>query len=322
MEVLTAKNEPHIKKFIKDVDVAPSTRGDYRIKLEAMSKHVDLVSDQESVLKYLRTVTNPNTKSNKTSIIVKMRDVLGLPTDQLVEFRNQTKSEVTKHRRAKATENANTLMDYKTLMEHVDGMTGRDYFLNYMFASHGVRNQDVNVKYVKSINAKNKTENLISFNPKAKKPKVTVFITDYKTSGTYGPKSIEIKSQRLFDELKGLELKNNEYVFATKDGKKPTVNYMNLTAKRRSVNQYGEGRIAKILVRHLIDTKRFSELEKVSKHRGTALSTLYTSYNVLDNDGSAATSSKSSPSESDSSMNDSVLALDEGVPTKKDLSSE
>ncbi len=277
-------NASLLKELLEKVDVSPTTQKDYRVKLEAMSKHVDFAGTQDSILDFLKKIPNPNTKSNKTSIILKLRDVLGHPTDKLVEYRNQTKEEVVRHRRAKATENANSLMDYKELMEHIDGMSGRDYFLNFMFATYGVRNQDVNVRYVRNITDKNSTENLVSFNPSAKKPKVTLHISDYKTSRTYGPKTIIIKDQRLFDELKSLNLKNNQYVFGTKEGKKPTMLHMNVLAKRRSVKQYGEGRIAKILVKHLLDNKLFNKLGDVSEYRGTALSTLYTSYNVLDND--------------------------------------
>jgi hypothetical protein len=45
--------------------------------------------------------------------------------------------------------------------------------------------------------------------------------------------------------------------------------------------QYGEGRIANILVAHLIDTKQHDTIEQLSQQRGTALSTLYyTSYST------------------------------------------
>ena len=58
---------------------------------------------------------------------------------------------------------------------------------------------------------------------------------------------------------------------------------MNVLASRRSINQYGEGRIAKILIKHLLDTKQYGEIEALSKQRGTALSTIYSSYNLYNN---------------------------------------
>jgi hypothetical protein len=112
---------------------------------------------------------------------------------------------------------------------------------------------------------------------------VAYYIVDYKTAGIYGDKSITITDRRFFDELRGLGLKNNQYLYATQSGAKASVNYMNVLASKNSINQDGEGRICKILVRHLLDTKQHDLIEVISKQRGTALSTLYTSYNVFDN---------------------------------------
>ena len=89
-----------------------------------------------------------------------------------------------------------------------------------------------------------------------------------------------IKDQRFFDELSKLGLKNDQYLFAKQDGTKATVNCMNVLASRRSINQYGEGRIAKILIKHLLDAKQYDTIEQISKQRGTALSTIYSSYNL------------------------------------------
>jgi hypothetical protein len=58
---------------------------------------------------------------------------------------------------------------------------------------------------------------------------------------------------------------------------------MNVRAMKESINKYGEGRIAKILVKHLIDTDNHEAVAELSKTRGTALSTLYTHYNNYDN---------------------------------------
>ena len=58
---------------------------------------------------------------------------------------------------------------------------------------------------------------------------------------------------------------------------------MNALAPKRSINQRGEGRIAKILARRLLDTSQRGKVEELSKQRGAALATLYASYNALDN---------------------------------------
>ena len=151
------------------------------------------------------------------------------------------------------------LISYEELLRELDKLSGRDYVMNYLWAKHGLRNKDVNAVY-KTRRPKTIAENTVVFNPKAKMPKVEYLIVDYKAANTYGDKAIPITDKRFFDELKGLGLKNNQYIFATKDGKKATVNYMNVLASKRSINQYGEGRIAKILVKHLLDTSQYGKV--------------------------------------------------------------
>jgi hypothetical protein len=50
---------------------------------------------------------------------------------------------------------------------------------------------------------------------------------------------------------------------------------MDVLASECSINQHGEGRIAKTLTCHLIDAKQFDKIEKLSKQRGAQLSTVH-----------------------------------------------
>ena len=141
---------------------------------------------------------------------------------------------------------------------------------------------DVNVRY-KSRMPKEISENILVFPRKGKCPTVKLVICDYKTADQYGIKKINIKNKRLFDELMSLNLKHDEFVFKTRDGKQASTNYMNVMAIKDSLHGYGEGKLAKTLVKHCIETKDFNRLEQVSRDRGTSLQTLITSYNVFDN---------------------------------------
>jgi hypothetical protein len=231
---------------------------------------------------FLNTVENPNTRTNKAFALIRLRRHFDLPVAQLEALRDETKGEILIHRKQKAKDNFDSLMTYDELLDELAKLSGRTYVMNHLWVKYGLRNKDINAVF-KTRKPKQVTENTVVFNPKAKKPKVTYYITDYKTAGVYGDKAITITDRRFFDELRGLGLKNNQYIHATQDGTKATVNYMNVLASKHSINQYGEGRICKILVRHLLDTKQFNQIENISKQRGTALSTLYTSYNVMDN---------------------------------------
>jgi len=183
-----------------------------------------------------------------------------------------------------AEKNLTSMISYEELLNEVDKLHGGKYFMNYMFCHHGVRVKDINCMYRKRLKPDEvPTENTLVFNPHAKKPKMTMHIVDYKTAKHYGPKVIHMTDPRLYEELKSMRMKNKQYVFATRANTKPSCNYMNVRSCAESVNKYGEGKIAKILIKHLIDTGQHDKVVELSKSRGTAISTLYSHYNVYDN---------------------------------------
>ena len=244
----------NLSAFIKEVEAGELTKQDYITKLNKLKKEVQFDADESALIDFLRTVENPNTRTNKAFSLIRLRGHFNLPTAKLAELREEMRSEIRQHRKQKAKVNADSLISYEELLQELDKLlSGRDYVMNYLWVKHGLRNKDINAVY-KSRKPKTITENTVVFNPKAKRPKVEYLIVDYKTANMRGDKAITITGRRFFDELRGPGLKNNQYVFATKDGSKAAVNYMNVLASKRSINQYGEGRKAKILVRHLLDT--------------------------------------------------------------------
>ena len=252
---------------------------DYVTKLTKLAKEVKFDDPESSLVGHLSKVENPNTRSNKAFALIRLRRHLKLPTFELETMREDLKKDIMAHRKKKASADLEKLVPYEELLVKLDAMTGRDYIMNYMWVKHGLRNKDINVAVTRK-KLKEITENIVVSNPSSKTPKATYYITDYKTANTYGDKSIVIKDERFFKELSDLGLKNNQYLFAKQDGTKATVNYMNVLASRRSINQYGEARIAKILIKHLLDHKQYGTIETLSKQRGTALSTIYSSYNL------------------------------------------
>ncbi len=274
-------NEKLQVEFIDNLEgVSDTTKKEYNTKLNQLTSKVQFGGDESDLLKYLTEIKNPNTRTNKAFALIRLRKFHNLPVVELEKLREDTKAEIRTHRKAKSKADNEALVSYDELQTALDTMHGRNYFMNYMYVNHGLRNRDINVRYRPNLSKATKNENLITFNPKAKNPKVTLYITDYKTASTYGPKTITIKNQRLVDELTSMNMKNGDYVFKQANGSKPTINYMNVLSSKHSINNYGEGRIAKILVKHLLDTKRFSDIEELSQQRGTSLSTLYTVYNV------------------------------------------
>lgn len=278
------RNDEHLKKFLQQLEgVSEQTIKDYNAKLTQMKKQIDFEDSEEKLLQFLSIIENPNTRSNKAFALIRMRRFLNLDVGELESMREDLKGEIRMHRKEMSKVNNDSLITYEELQQQLDKLEGRDFIMNYMYANHGVRNQDINMKYVARKPNKPVSENTLYQNKNAKHPCTQMHIVDYKTASTYGPKTITVKDQRLFDEINKLGLKNNQYIFGCKDGSKPTLNYMNVLAKKKTINNYGEGRIAKILVKHYIDTKQFEKIEELSQARGTAMSTLYTTYNVMDN---------------------------------------
>ena len=274
-------NQELVEDFLKNLEgVSDTTKREYGSKLRQMTNQVTFDTKESDLVKFLEDIPNPNTRSNKAFALLRLRKFHKLPIAELEQLREDTKLKIRQHRKEQAKKNNDSLVTYDQLMDTLDTLHGRDYFMNYMYAKHGLRNRDINVRYRPSLGKATKNENLIVFNPKQKGNKVTLYIMDYKTAGTYGPKTIVIRDQRLYEELKSMDMKNGDYVFKMTNGSKPTINYMNVLATKHSINNYGEGRIAKILVKHLLDNKRYSDLEELSQQRGTSLGTLYSVYNM------------------------------------------
>jgi hypothetical protein len=264
--------------------VSETTKNDYFMKLRSLQRLMPLESKEDDWLDVCKSIENPNTRSNKTNALIQLRCFHDLPCAKLQDLKEHTRSEIKQHRKMKAKDNLALLIPYDELLAEVDKLHGSQYYMNYMFSHHGLRVKDINCQYRNRLKAgETVTENTVVFNTDAKRAKITMIVVDYKTAKVYGPKVLHLTDSRLFDELKSLNLKNKQYVFSTKSVTKPSCNYMNVRSCAESVNKYGEGKISKILVRHLIDTGQHDKVAELSKTRGTALSTLYTHYNVYDN---------------------------------------
>jgi hypothetical protein len=276
-------NAELVQTFLDELDLGATTKKDYTVKLNKLSKQIKLDDTEDNLATFFNKIENPNTRSNKIFVVIRLRRHFKMTTSLLEDMRTDIKKQIVIHRKQKAKDNIESLVTYEKLLQELNTMTGRNYYMNYMYAKHGVRNKDINVKIVHKTPKQDPTENTMVFNPKLKNPLIKMYIVDYKTADTYGDKYFEIKDQRLYDEINSLSLKNNDYMFATRDGKKVNVNYMNVLATKNSLFRYGEGRIAKIYIKHLLDTQQFDKIDMLSKQRGTSLGTLYTSYNIMDN---------------------------------------
>ena len=273
-----------LQKFVEELtNVSETTKNDYFVKLRSLQKKRPLDSDEDEWLDYCKGVENPNTRSNHANAFIRFRKHYDMPHSKLVDLKDYSKKDIAIHRKQKAKGNLDSMISYEDLLGELDKRHGANYFMNHMFCHHGLRVKDINCVYKRRLKkGEPLKENTLVFNPTSKKPKMTLHVVDYKTAKSYGPKSISMTDPRLYEELKGLNLQSNQYLFATKANNKPSNNYMNVRSCAESINKYGEGKIAKILIKNLLDTGQHDTLKELSKSRGTCLSTLYTHYNVYD----------------------------------------
>jgi len=273
------------KAFTENETLSPKTISEYKKQYKTISKKINIFDDESTIVDFLDKIENPNTKSNKAFIILKLRRVLNYPYSKLETMREELKDDIAIRRKMKSREYTKTLISYSELLKELEKLkgTGLAYIFNYMHCMHGLRNRDLNavIKYKKP---KEITENTIVFNPKQRKKQLDFFIVDYKTAKTHGMKHIAITDKSLLDEMKKLNKQDGSFLVPVKkSGEKSSDGYINVLASQYSIHKLGEAKIAKILMRHYIDSKQFDKVHLLSEQRGTGLVTLYTSYNMYDN---------------------------------------
>ena len=226
------------------------------------------------------STTNPNTRASMLNIALMLLSHKHTVYDRLTDYSLQVRQDIDKMRKEKLAVALDKLPSYDYLLEQLDKMEGLQYIVNFMLIKQAFRNADLNLMFVKNI-PDSKDDNYIYLNPKTGSVKVVV--NNYKTKGSYGTKNIVIDNERLTAEMKKLKLEDGEYLFKTRDGKKPSVSYLGEIIKRLSIDGLAEANIAKVVIKHLIDQKDFASIRDISRSRGTSESTLLANYNLYDN---------------------------------------
>jgi len=239
----------------------------------------NILTTQRTIIKKLKELyTNPNTIQLYLNLIILVRRYNDKETNQLIAFRNSLKDKIIKERK----DNLNTMNDnlptYETIKDKLNNMHGIMYIINYLIFNIGLRNKDINLKFVNTLPSE-EDENYIQL----KNNKVILTITDYKTDKKYGTKKININDTRFINELKNLNLVNQEYIISKKDNSKiNNISTFNEKLIKLSIDKLGQ-KLVKINIKKLLDENNYKEIETIGKNRGTSLSVLLTSYNLMNN---------------------------------------
>lgn len=277
-----AQNKELVDKYFKENVFKDSTQKEYKKHFNFLEKKIDFKEDENKLIEYFKSVTNPNTRSNKIFPILQLRKFHNLPHQKLEDYRTDLKNEIRVHRLKKLKEDKSKLMTYSELLNELDKLHGLPFIVNYMWIFHALRNADLNA--VITHNKITDDDNVILYDPKADtdNKQVVFFIRKYKTADTYGDKKIIVDNNRFYNELKSLERKDGDPLFMVKYGDRATAGSANTYMNKMAIGGLNETKITKIVMKHWIDCKNFGMIGKMSQDRGTGLATLYSSYNLYD----------------------------------------
>ena len=236
----------------------------------------NILTSQTTIIKKLKDLyDNPNTLALYLNMIILIRRFNDDETDKLIKMRNSLRDAIIKERKDNLTKFDDTLPTLKVINEELDNLTGIQYIINYLIVNLGLRNQDMNLRMVKSFD--DVDDNQI----KVKGKKVLLNINDYKTEKSFGKKELEINDSKFLNELKNMKLNQDDYLITMKDGTRiKNIVTWNDKLKKLTINQLGQNKLVKIVIRDLLNNKQYDKLEKLSKSRGTSLQVLLTSYNL------------------------------------------
>jgi hypothetical protein len=275
-------NKQLVDAYFKSNSFKESTEAEYKKHFKFLIDKIDFDGDEEKLINYFENVKNPNTRSNKIFPILQLRKFHSLPYEKLEQYRTQLKNEIRIHRLKKLKEDKEKLMTYTELLNELDKLHGIPFIVNYMWIFHALRNADLNA--IVKHNEPTDDDNVIVYDPDAEtdNKQVMFYIRNYKTADTYGEKKIVVDNNRFYNELASLKRKDGEPLFIVKYGQRAKAGSVNTYINKMAIGNLNETKITKIVMKHWIDNKDFARIGQMSQDRGTALSTLYSSYNLYD----------------------------------------
>ncbi len=241
----------------------------------------NLLSTQPTIIKKLKDLyDNPNTLQLYLNMIILVRRYNDEETDKLIKFRNSLREEIIESRKKGLDDLDDKLPNSDYILNELNNLNGIRFILNYLMIKHGLRNKDINLKFVKSL-PENKTENYLMIKGK----NIILNINDYKTEEKYGTKEIKIADDKFVNEFKKLKLNDGDYLLPMKNGNKITnTSTFNDKIINLTIDRLGQNKLVKIIIKDLLNNKSFDKLEQMSKDRGTSLDVLLKSYNLHNGD--------------------------------------
>jgi len=272
-------NNDLVKKYLEHIKNEKKVSEQTIKTYENIGKNIpfNLLNSQPTIIKKLKDLyDNPNTLQLYLNMIILVRKFNNEEVDKLIKFRNSLSDSIKQTRKDNLDKMDDKLPSLDHIKDSLDELTGIRYVINYIMVNHGLRNKDLNLKFVKVL-PEDKDENYIM----QKGKNILLNINDYKTDKTHGTKEIKINNSKFLKELKSLNLKDGDYLIPMKNGNKiSNIITFNDKILKLTIDRLGQNRLVKIVVKDLLNKKDFEKLDSISKDRGTSLEVLLKSYNL------------------------------------------
>ena len=229
----------------------------------------------EVVKEFVNGLTSTNKKLQYLNIMVILRTAKELPIEEIKKFRTDLQKEQKATQPAKMKDAGENLTSYENFMEKLDlvymNKNYKKYIVNYLMATFGVRNLDLDLEIVlrKKDIADNKNYLLIKNKTKTK-PASVVYIRDmYKTRSAYGKQTHVIEDEKFVNAVKSLG-----------PGVLIPEELLSNGIRKMYIDNNTEGMVFKMMIGHYFKLGDSESIARLSASRGTSLETIKGFYNI------------------------------------------
>jgi hypothetical protein len=282
--MVKTKNSELVEKYLEHIKKEKKLSQGTITTYTNIGKNLDfsIMLSQKTLIQKLKDLyDNPNTLQLYLNMIILIRRYNDEATDMLVKLRNSLRDDIIKTRKENLDKLDDKLPSKSYIIEQLNNMSGIRYILNYLIIHHALRNKDMNLLIIeneKDMNDEDQNYMLIN----KKKKMIKLIINDYKTDTKYGTKEIKITDTDFYKNvLKVFNENDSKNLLHLKNGNKiKSISTLNDKILNLTIDNLGQNKIVKIMIKDLLNNKAFDKLEQLSKDRGTSLDILLKSYNL------------------------------------------
>jgi len=255
--------------FIQYLENQNLKEGTIQAHMRNLQNYGKVGMSQKMIINQLNLNETWSRRLSRANTLSKYLKFKNQPNDEIVAYIHNANREIQREATNRQRDLAEdpflpTLSEMKNHMNSLyDKGDYRGFCIMYLFLTYTVRNLDLIAKVVKSKKQTNDTENFFVLGKKH----ITYIRNNYKTANKYGTKTHIITNPRFVTAIKTLDYLLRETDNIDRIVKKITNDIGGIT----------EGTIAKIVLR---ENNTINGLKRISKNRGTDVTTLINSYNI------------------------------------------